>query len=78
MSPEQAPIRQSGLKQKYLSRKEAGAYLGVISEATLAKLAVVGGGPRFFKLRRRVGYTVEDLDSWAQARNSTSDTGAAT
>ena len=63
------PIRQ------YLSRKEAAAYLNVIAEATLAKLAVIGGGPRFYKLGRRVGYKIQDLDSWAKARTSTSDPG---
>lgn len=65
------------LVQRYLSRKQAALYLGVISPATLAKLAVVGGGPRYYKLSRRVGYRIEDLDAWAKARMSTSDTGEA-
>ena len=65
------------LIQRYLSRKQAAQYLGVISPATLAKLAVVGGGPRYYKLSRRVGYRIEDLDAWAKARMSTSDTGEA-
>ena len=58
---------------RYLSRKEAAAYLNVVAEATLCKLATIGGGPRFYKLGRRVGYKIEDLDSWAKARTSTAD-----
>ena len=61
--------------QRYLSRKEAAAYLNVVKAATLAKLATIGGGPRFFKFGHRVGYRIEDLDSWAKARTSTSDPG---
>ena len=68
---------QATPRQKFLSRKEAAAYLGVISAATLAKYAVFGGGPRFYKLSSRVGYKIEDLDSWAQPKTSTSDPGAA-
>ncbi len=70
---EHPPSDQATPRQKYLSRKEAAEYLGVISPATLAKYAVFGGGPRFYKLSSRVGYTIEDLDSWAQPRTSTSD-----
>ncbi len=62
-------------QRKYLSRKEAAEYLGVISAPTLAKYAVIGGGPRFYKLSSKVGYTIEDLDAWAQVRTSTSDPG---
>ena len=72
---EHPPSDQATPRRKYLSRKEAAAYLGVISAATLAKYAVFGGGPRFYKLSSRVGYTIEDLDSWAQPRASTSDPG---
>ena len=75
MSIEHPPTHLGRLRQRYLSRQQAAEYLGVITPATLAKLAVVGGGPRFYKLRRRVGYTIEDLDAWAQARLSTSDPG---
>jgi hypothetical protein len=34
---------------------------------TLAKLAVVGGGPRFRKVGRIPLYAAEDLDGWARA-----------
>ena len=77
MSLEHSPNRQTGPQRKYLSRKEAAEYLGVISPATLAKYAVIGGGPRFYKLSSKVGYTVADLDAWVKARTSTSDGGEA-
>jgi len=56
-----------------LRRKEAARYLndvrGVpIAPQTLAKYAVIGGGPRFFKFGRRVLYRVADLDDWVDAR----------
>ena len=48
------------------------------SPKTLAKLRVVGGGPRFFKYGRRVAYPRVELERWARdklgsLRNSTSD-----
>ena len=57
---------------------EAAKYLG-ISNSTLSKLRVFGGGPRFSKLRRRVLYDVRELDAWfqAQQRTSTRDQGEA-
>lgn len=64
--------------RRYLSRREAAAYLNVVAVSTLAKLAVIGGGPKFYKFGRRVGYQIDDLDSWAKARTSTSDTGPET
>lgn len=54
-----------------LSRKEASAYLkqaygapGALAPSTLAKLVVIGGGPPFFRIGRRVGYRQADLDLW--------------
>ena len=66
-------IEHSPSRQRFLSRKQAAEYLGVVSEATLSKLAVLGGGPKFYKLGRRVGYTIEDPEAYAHARTSTSD-----
>jgi predicted DNA-binding transcriptional regulator AlpA len=59
-----------------VSAPEAAQYLG-ISASTLSKLRVLGGGPKFHKLGRRVIYTLDDLDGWfgARQRSSTSDTG---
>jgi hypothetical protein len=71
---------------QYLRRKQAGEYLkskfGFGSEKTLAKLAVVGGGPIFHKAANAAIYRPEDLDSWALAKigapqKSTSDAAAA-
>jgi hypothetical protein len=71
---------------QYLRRKAAGAYLkekfGFGSEKTLAKLAVVGGGPAFRKAGPAVLYEPKTLDEWALAkigapRRSTSEREAA-
>jgi hypothetical protein len=55
--------------------KDAAGYLGV-SERTLERWRVVGGGPVFLKLGRRyVLYTVDALDAFlfATARTSTGE-----
>jgi hypothetical protein len=58
----------------YLRRDKAAEHLqatyGFGTTETLAKLACVGGGPRFRKLGRFPVYTPEDLDAWAQGRMS--------
>jgi hypothetical protein len=70
------------MSQRYLRRAEAARHLherGLpCSEKTLAKYAVIGGGPIYSKFGRYPVYTAEDLDAWAQARigqpvRSTSD-----
>lgn len=38
--------------------------------ATLAKLAVTGGGPRFARFGRRVTYERDDLVQWAEGKTS--------
>ena len=60
--------------QRYLTNDEAADYLR-LSPRTLEKQRVIGGGPKFRKLGRRVMYTVSDLDAWADARSfdATSD-----
>ena len=68
-------------------RAEASAYLkekwGISrTPGTLAKLAVVGGSPRFQLDGRIPLYPEEELDRWAASilsplKNSTSDTGEA-
>jgi hypothetical protein len=67
---------------KFLRRAAAGEYLkqtyGVGSRRTLAKLAVVGGGPEMRYIGRLPVYTIAALDEWAQSkisgpRRSTSD-----
>lgn len=70
------------MSQRYLRRAEAARHLreqGLpCSEKTLAKYAVIGGGPIYSKFGRYPVYIAEDLDAWAQARignpvSSTSD-----
>jgi hypothetical protein len=56
-------------KKPLLRRWEAAEYLSTergipITVATLAKLASVGGGPSFQKMRRMVLYPVAELDRW--------------
>jgi hypothetical protein len=59
---------------EYLRRTKAAEYLqrkyGAYTADTLAKLAVVGGGPRFRKFGRYPLYDPLELDQWAQARMS--------
>jgi len=58
----------------YLRRHQAAEYLqeryGAYTTETLAKLACVGGGPKFRKLGRFPVYTPADLDAWAVSRMS--------
>lgn len=68
---------------RYFRRDEASRYLkerwGLpCARATLAKLAVIGGGPVYRKAGRTPLYAPADLDLWAQTRighprRSTSD-----
>lgn len=68
---------------KRLSRAEVSAYLkakwGISrAPATLAKLACVGGGPRFESANRTPLYREMEVDIWAQSilsplKSSTSD-----
>lgn len=59
---------------KYLRRDQAAEYLqsrfGAYTVETLAKLASVGGGPKFRRLGRFPVYTEIDLDNWAISRMS--------
>jgi len=59
---------------KYLNRKEAAAHLKQqgypVAAGTLAKLAVIGGGPPYACFGRRPMYTTADLDAWAESRLS--------
>ena len=59
---------------EFLRREQASEYLqkryGAFTRQTLAKLACVGGGPRFRKFGRFPVYTAADLDEWAASRTS--------
>jgi len=61
-------------RQPFLNNEEAARFLN-LSPRTLEKHRVIGDGPRFRKLGRRIVYAVGDLEAWADARacESTSD-----
>jgi hypothetical protein len=71
------------IKCRRLRRVEASAYLnekwGIArAPSTLAKLACIGGGPRFESANRTPLYREDELDTWAQSilsplKHSTSD-----
>jgi hypothetical protein len=60
--------------KSYLSRTEASEYLrdlGLpVAPSTLAKLAVIGGGPPYIKFMSRARYKPRDLDDWAASKIS--------
>src|SRR5262245_36457531 len=62
--------------RRKLNTHAAAAYSG-LARSTLEKLRVLGGGPRYMKIGRRVLYDVADLEQWlaSHRRRSTSDTG---
>lgn len=59
---------------EFLRRDRAAEYLkeqyGAFTTETLAKLACVGGGPKFRRMGRFPYYTRADLDDWARSRMS--------
>ena len=58
----------------FLNTPQAAHYVG-LSERTLEKMRVVGGGPAYRKHGRYVRYHIDDLDAWSRerAKRSTSD-----
>lgn len=40
----------------------------VVARSTLAKLASIGGGPRYQKVGRMVLYPIEELDHWSEEK----------
>lgn len=58
--------------QRYYRRKGAAEYLlkkyGFGASATLAKLAVTGGGPEYRKAGRMPLYAEDSLDAWALSK----------
>ena len=62
------------MDNQLLAVEEAAQRIG-LSVSTLNKLRVLGGGPIFLKLGRRVAYDVADLNVWlaSKRRRSTSD-----
>jgi predicted DNA-binding transcriptional regulator AlpA len=64
------------MEDRLLKPRDAANLLG-LSESTLAKLRLSGGGPEYLKLGRSIRYARKSLDTWiaARARRSTSDIG---
>lgn len=58
-----------------LSTQEAADHLG-LSVSLLEKLRVRGTGPKYLKLGRAVRYRKEALESWLDAHERLSTTGA--
>lgn len=55
--------------QKNLVDTQCAAKHIALSASTLNKLRVYGGGPRFYKLGRRVAYNLADLNVWLDGRH---------
>lgn len=60
---------------RFLRRKAASTYLQKTyglerAPSTLAKLAVIGGGPLFRRINRVPLYSTDDLDSWVASKLS--------
>ena len=53
---------------KWLRPKEAGKYLGGLSDSTLAKWRLTGTGPAYSKAGKNVVYNVDDLDAYLSSR----------
>jgi len=64
------------IESPYLRQEHAANFLN-LSPRTLEKFRLAGKGPRFLKFGRRVMYTLEHLEQWAesQTRTSTADPG---
>ena len=58
----------------FVSTKEAAAFLG-LSRSWLEAMRLRDDGPAFYKLGRRVVYSIGDLDTWAEARRRSSTRG---
>lgn len=60
--------------KQYVRRSPAAEYVkeryGFCTEKSLAKLATIGGGPKYRKIGKMVVYDLDDLDAWAQSRMS--------
>lgn len=50
-----------------LTAKQASEYVG-LSASTLAKMRMIGSGPSYHKLGRRVVYNISDIDAWLARR----------
>jgi hypothetical protein len=51
-----------------ITRRDVPMYVPVAAQ-TLAKLAVIGGGPRYVRVGRRAAYRAGDLKTWLDSRS---------
>lgn len=51
-----------------ITRRDVPLYVPVAAQ-TLAKLAVIGGGPRYVRVGRRAAYRAGDLKVWLDSRS---------
>lgn len=51
-----------------ITRRDVPLYVPVAAQ-TLAKLAVIGGGPRYVRVGRRAAYRAGDLKTWLNSRS---------
>jgi hypothetical protein len=51
-----------------ITRRDVPLYVPVAAQ-TLAKLAVIGGGPRYVRVGRRAAYRSGDLKAWLNDRS---------
>lgn len=57
--------------REIMCSKDAACFIA-LSESTLAKMRLTGGGPPYIKTKRRVFYLRSDLMEWLQERRVTS------
>jgi hypothetical protein len=57
---------------KYLDEKQASSYLN-IPPASLRNMRWRGEGPYYIKLKRKVLYSLEDLEEWLGSRRVCTD-----
>ena len=62
-----ADYEQDLKPRRHLSEQEAADHLGVLSVRTLQDWRRKGTGPAYFRLGRRVAYSVVDLDAFLAA-----------
>ncbi|KUM26733.1 hypothetical protein AU467_19580 [Mesorhizobium loti] len=56
----------------FLNTAQAAFYVG-LSQRTLEKMRLKGGGPQFRKHGRFVRYHIDELDAWSKGRPQPSD-----
>lgn len=58
----------------FLNTAQAAFYIG-LSQRTLEKMRVTGGGPKYRKHGRYVRYHIDELDDWSKGRSRDTDSG---